>query len=452
MAYEGPALDLSDRFDDRAEEDHEFRLHRSIFEDQEIFDAEIEFCFEKLWNYLCHESQLPNPGDYYATHIGNQPVVVYRQDDGSIKAFINACSHRGAIITPFKQGNAKTLTCRFHGWSYKCSGECIGIKNEEGGYGAEFNRAQYNLTEIAEIGDYRGFIFGALTDEVPTLEEHLGEAKFFIDLFADQSPDGLEMVKGSQTYLCGHDWKVQADNVTDGYHVSTVHRNFMHTIMARESREGAEGMMKTEVGRIKGDVKNGMYYLGNGHMCIWADRSSPEGAPLAPATDYINENFDETKAHWMLRRGRNIIVFPNLVLNDLASTHLRTHRPVGPGQCEVTIWCIAPKQEPDAARVARLRKFEDFFLVSGLSTSDDVVSLDTAQAGFQGSEAGWNNYDRGLKTLRSGPDEEAKKVGIDPEFHCDSWDYEGAFVGWYRHWRKLVEEGTQRGQTQIAVE
>ena len=452
MSYDGPVIDLSDRIDDRAEADHEFRLHRSIFEDPDIYDAELEFCFERVWNFLCHESQVPNPGDYYAAHIGNQPVFVHRQEDGSVKVFLNACSHRGAIITPFKQGNAKTLTCRFHGWSYKCSGECIGIKNEQGGYGVEFDRSHYDLAEIAHVGEYRGFIFGALYEDVPTLDGHLGEAKFFIDLFADQSPDGMEMVAGSQTYVCDHDWKVQADNVTDGYHVSTVHRNFMNTILAREAREKTEGLLKTEVGRIKGGVKNGMYYLGNGHMCIWADRSSPGGAPLAPATERIENEFDEIKAHWMLRRGRNIIVFPNLVLNDLASTHLRIHRPLGPGKCEVTIWCIAPKGEPDEARFARLRKFEDFFLVSGLSTSDDVVSLDTAQEGFHGAEAGWNNYDRGLSTMRAGPDEEAKKAGINPELHCDSWDYEAAFVGWYRHWRKLVEEGTKAAGTRIGAE
>lgn len=450
MSYEGPALDLSDRIDDRAETDQVFRVHRSVFEDPDIFEAEMEFVFERQWNFLCHESQVPNPGDYWATHIGSQPVFVHRQEDGSLKAFINACSHRGAIVTPFRQGNARTITCRFHGWSYKCSGECIGIKNEDGGYGEGFDRSHYNLTEIAAVDDYRGFIFGALVDDVPMLADHLGEARFFIDLFADQSPDGLELVKGSQTYVCDHDWKVQADNVADAYHVSTVHRNFMNTILAREEREGLDGLMKTEVGRIKGDVENGQYYLGGGHMVIWADRSSPEGAPLAPATDYIEKTFGPDKAHWMLRRGRNILVYPNLVLNDLASTHLRTHRPLGPGKCEVTIWCIAPKGESNEARFARLRKFEDFFLVSGLSTSDDVVSLDTAQEGFAGSEAGWNLYDRGLKSMTPGPDAEARKVGLEPELHSAKWDHEGCFVGWYRHWRKLVEDGT-RTATDSAV-
>ena len=183
MTYEGPAIDLSDRFDDRAETDFEFRLHRSVFEDPEIYAAELELCFEQVWNFLCHESQVAQAGDYYATYIGSQPVYVHRQEDGSLKAFLNACAHRGAIITPFKQGNAKTITCRFHGWSYKCSGECIGIKNEEGGYGSGFDRSHYNLVEIAKLKSYRGFIFGALVDTVPTLEQHLGEAKFFIDLF-----------------------------------------------------------------------------------------------------------------------------------------------------------------------------------------------------------------------------------------------------------------------------
>ena len=451
MTYAGPPVDLSARIDDRTDTDHEFRVHRSVFEDQALFEAEMEFCFERVWNFLCHESQVPEPGDYRAAHIGTQPVFVHRQEDGSLKGFINACSHRGAVLTPLQEGNAKTLTCRFHGWSYRCDGSCIGIKNEEGGYGPGFDRSRYDLAELPRIGSYRGFVFGALTDEVPPLDEHLGDARFFIDLFADQSPDGLEIVRGSQTYVCDHDWKLQADNVTDGYHVSTVHRNFMNTILAREAREQTSGLLKTEVGRIKGGVANGQYYLGNGHMCIWADRTSPEGAPLAPATERIGREFGPLKAQWMLRRGRNILVFPNLVLNDLASTHLRTHRPLGPGRCEVTIWCIAPRNEPREARYARLRKFEDFFLVSGLSTSDDVVSLDTAQEGLRGPEAGWNVYDRGLDAMIAGPDEVAEEAGLSPVSSGASWDHEACYVGWYRYWRQLLEDGS-RAEVQMAAE
>lgn len=440
MRTHGEAIDVSHFLDDRLD-DGVFRIDRQAYWDADVYEAEMDIMFESSWVFLCHESQIEKDFDYYATHIGRQPVYVHRQKGGGIKGFINACSHRAAILTPFKQGTARVLTCRFHGWAYGCDGKCVKVKNEETGWGDGLDKGQLDLKELPRCESYRGFVFGALTDRVPPLADYLGGAAAFIDMFADQSPEGVEILPGSQTYVCDHNWKLQAENVTDGYHVSTVHRNFMDTMVQREARDGTEGLLKTETGRIKGDVKNGMYDLGNGHMAIWADRASPEAAPLFPATERIEKEFDAVKAHWMLKRGRNLLVFPNLVLNDLASTHIRTHRPLSPTRCEVTIWCIAPKGEPAEARAARLRKFEDFFLVTGLATSDDVVSLDTAQEGCYGPAGKWNEFERGLTTITQGPDEEANKLGITPVSSHASWDNEGVYIGWYRHWRDLLAAG-----------
>ena len=440
LAYQ---IDFEDFLDDRVE-DGMFRIHRSIYHDAAVYEAEMDSIFERQWNFICHDSQMPQPGDYYATHIGRQPVYAHRQIDGSVKAFINACSHRGAVLTPMKQGNAKVISCRFHGWAYDCDGRCIRIKAQDTGFPTEgFERSHFNLKEVPLVAKYRGFIFGCLDPMAAPLEQHLGGARFFIDFFADQSPNGLEVLPGSQTYVCDHNWKLQAENVVDGYHVSTVHRNFMTTMLAREERDGTEGLLRTETGRIQGNVANGCYDLGNGHFALWADRASPDAAPLYPATKRIERDLSPARAHWMLRRGRNILVFPNLVLNDLASTHMRTHRPLGPERCEVTIWCIAPKGEPAEARAARLRKFEDFFLVTGLATSDDVVSLDTAQAGAHGSEAGWNEFTRGITTFTKGADKAARELGLEPTSSGETWDSENTYIGFYRHWRKLL--GTSAG-------
>ena len=434
----GP-LNVADFIDDRADEGM-FRIRRAAFHDEAVFEAEMEAVFERNWSFLCHESQIPNAGDYFATHIGRQPVFAHRQEDGSVRAFVNACSHRGAVLTPLKKGNAKVLTCRFHGWSFNCDGRCVRIKNQEAGFpGDDFDRAHYDLKALPLVGEYRGFIFGALRPDAPSLETHLGESRFFMDFFADQSPDGVEVLPGSQTYVCDHNWKLQAENVTDGYHVGTVHRNFMTTMLAREARDGTEGLLRTETGRIKGNVANGSYYLGGGHTVLWADRASPDAAPLYPATERIERDFSAARAHWMLKRGRNILVFPNMVLNDLASTHMRTHRALSPTRTEITIWCIAPRGEPAEARNARLRMFEDLFLVTGLATSDDVVSLDTAQAGFFGAEAGWNEYNRGITEIAQGADEEAVKLGMNPALSSSSWDHEASMIGFYRHWRALLE-------------
>lgn len=433
-----PDFDVSHLVDDRPGE-RVFRIDRRAFHDPALFEAEMELVFERRWNFLCHESQIAEPGDYFATHIGRQPVFAIRAQDGSVGAWLNACSHRGALLTPCRSGNARVLTCRFHGWAYDAGGRCVRIKDQRGGFpDPGFDRARFDLKPVALVDSYRGFVFGCLDGAAGPLRDHLGEARFFIDMFADQSPDGLEVLPGSQTYVCDHNWKYQAENVTDGYHVGTVHRNFAATVQLREAREGTSGLLKTETGRISGDVANGCYYLGNGHTALWADRASPEAAPLAPAAARIDRTPGGAMADWMLRRGRNVLVFPNMVLNDLASTHLRTHRPLAPERTEVTIWCIAPKGEPADARYARLRKFEDFFLVTGLATSDDVVSLDTAQAGCRGPAAGWNEYARGLDRAVAGPDAPARALGMAPLVSCPSWDHEAECVGFYRHWRAVL--------------
>ena len=233
---------VTDMIDDRPDEGF-FRVDRDIYLDPDVFEAELKAIFESDWIFLCHESQVKDPGDYFAAYLGRQPVFVHRQEDGGLKGFLNACSHRGAILTPTAQGNAKTITCRFHGWTYKCSGECIRIKEEEGGYGADFDRSVYDLTEIGAIGSYKGFVFGSLSDDVQPLEDFLGESKFFIDFVADQSAAGLEVLPGSQKYIVGGNWKMSTENAVDGYHTSTVHRIFASTVKQREAREGYEGMM-----------------------------------------------------------------------------------------------------------------------------------------------------------------------------------------------------------------
>jgi benzoate/toluate 1,2-dioxygenase alpha subunit len=436
-------FDVSPLVDDRLATDGVFRVDRQIYMDPAIFAREMDVFYENNWVYLCHESQIANPGDYFATHIGRQPVFANRRKDGGIGAYINACSHRAAILTPYQRGNARTLTCRFHGWSYADDGRCIRIKGEAEGFPQDgFDRSCFDLTKVARVESYRGFVFGSLSAEVPPLAEHLNDARVFLDMFADQSPEGMEIVPGSQTYVCDHDWKVQVENVPDGYHVSTVHRNFMATVMAREERDALTGLHRTETGRMRGVVRSGCYDFPRGHTLVWNGRADPDAAPVFPLSAEIERRCGPVRAEWMLRRGRNLCVFPNLVLNDLASTHLRVHRPLGPGKCEVTIWCIAPKGEPREARIARLRKFEDFFLVTGMATSDDLVSLNVAQEGCAGRAARWTDFARGAATVTAGPDEDARALGINPLSSNASWELETMYYGLYRYWRDALNAGT----------
>ena len=429
---------VTDMIDDRPDEGF-FRVDRDIYLDPDVFEAELKAIFESDWIFLCHESQVKDPGDYFAAYLGRQPVFVHRQEDGGLKGFLNACSHRGAILTPTAQGNAKTITCRFHGWTYKCSGECIRIKEEEGGYGADFDRSVYDLTEIGAIGSYKGFVFGSLSADVQPLEDFLGESKFFIDFVADQSAAGLEVLPGSQKYIVGGNWKMSTENAVDGYHTSTVHRIFASTVKQREAREGYEGMMRTETGRLaKKTVRNGCYDLGQGHMVIWADRDPVASSPLSEAEDRLENDHPTGKVNWMLRRGRNLIIYPSLMINDFAATQIRTFRPISADETEVTIYCLAPSEESKEARYARLRKFEDFFMASGMATSDDVVALEATHEGSRARVARWGEFHRGLGTMKAGPDDVAEEGGFNPETSNSSWDHETLYYSFYRKWRDRI--------------
>jgi benzoate/toluate 1,2-dioxygenase subunit alpha len=96
-----------------------YRANRRIFTDEEIFELEMAHIFEGNWIYLAHESQVPNPGDYFTTYIGRQPVVITRDRDGELHCLINACAHRGAMLCRRKVDNRLTLTCPFHGWTFR---------------------------------------------------------------------------------------------------------------------------------------------------------------------------------------------------------------------------------------------------------------------------------------------------------------------------------------------
>ena len=136
----------------------------------------------------------------------------------------------------------------------------------------------------------------------------------------------------------------------------------------------------------------------------------------------------------MLERGRTVTVFPNLLLNDVASTCIRVWRPLGIGLTEIETWCIAPKGEAPESRRARIRKYEDLFFPASLAVPDDVRAMEGAQTGSEAVNDEWNDLALGHKTLMDGADAAAQELGVVPLNSNPGREVETPFFAFWREW------------------
>lgn len=411
------------------------RVNRSIFTDEELFELEMKHIFEGNWIYLAHESQVPNVGDYFTTYIGRHPVVITRDKQGELNCLINACSHRGAMLCRRKKDNRTTLTCPFHGWTFSNDGRLLKVKDpRDAGYPEQFKTdGSHDLTKVARFENYRGFLFGSLNPDVKPLEEHLGEATKVIDMIVDQSPEGLEVLRGVSSYTYDGNWKLQAENGADGYHVSATHWNYAATTARRTSGESSNETKNMDAGGWS-KQKGGFYSFEHGHLLLWTEWLDKSNRPLNEKRDELVEQFGEAKADWMIGFSRNLCLYPNVYLMDQFSSQIRHIRPISVDQTEVTIYCIAPKGESAEARAHRIRQYEDFFNATGMATPDDLEEFRSCHKTYQATAAPWNDMSRGATHQIDGPDEDAKVLGINPVASGVRTEDEGLYPIQHGYW------------------
>ena len=430
--------------DDAVQDDPEkgvFRCKRNVFTDPELFELEMKHIFEGNWIYMAHESQVPNKNDYFTTYMGRQPVFIARNRNGELNAFINACSHRGAMLCRRKRDNRANYTCPFHGWTFNNSGKLLKVKDggPAAGYPEQFNKdGSHDLTKVARFESYRGFLFGSLNPDVVSLKEHLGEAAKIIDMIVDQSPEGLEVVRGSSTYTYDGNWKLQTENGADGYHVSAVHWNYAATTSRRKESEQVDNTRAMSAG---GWAKQGggFYSFEHGHLLLWSAWENPEDRPNWDRREELAARYGQAMSDWMVRRSRNLCLYPNVYLMDQFSSQIRTYRPLAVDKTEVSIYCIAPKGESAEARAQRIRQYEDFFNASGMATPDDLEEFRSCQIGYMGSAAQWNDLSRGATHWIHGADEGANAIGLKPLMSGVKTEDEGLFAIQHQYWADTMK-------------
>src|SRR5215831_16363136 len=88
-----------------------------VFTDPEVYRAEQERDFGQTWFYVAHESMIPQPGDFVTNYMGEEPVIICRDNEGKVRVFVNSCRHRGMRVCRVDAGNTRTFQCPYHGWT-----------------------------------------------------------------------------------------------------------------------------------------------------------------------------------------------------------------------------------------------------------------------------------------------------------------------------------------------
>lgn len=394
------------------------RVHRRVYADPAIFALEMERIFDRAWLYVAHESEFKTPGDFRRTRLGRHEVLVTRRGDGAFFVLLNRCAHRGARICATDRGNARSLICPYHGWSYAADGTLEGLPHRQS-YPPDFRLEDpaNHLLRAPRVASYRGFLFASLAPEGPTLEEHLGPMTDAFDNLVERAPAGeIEIAEASFRWEYRGNWKIHHENANDVFHPGFVHESSVATAAGAPAAGSAfdDGQTR-EMLRANGFSRReweGIELIGfpRGHSYMSGFYRSGIIAPQAE--DAVRRRYrtalaarvGEARAAEIIGLDRfNNLVYPNLSVN--AQYHqLRIVHPVAVDRTIVESRCFRLKGAPDELFQRAVRFLTNLGSPASMIFSDDVEIFARCQAGLADPADAWVDVARGLARDQIGND------------------------------------------------
>jgi phenylpropionate dioxygenase-like ring-hydroxylating dioxygenase large terminal subunit len=287
-----------------------------VFTDEAVYEAEQARIFRgRTWSYVGLEAEVPNPGDYKTTWIGNAPVILCRDEHGTLRAMVNRCAHRGNLVCLEPFGNAKELYCVYHAWIYDLQGDLKsaafrrGVRGQ-GGLPADFDPANHGLQKLA-VATFCGLVFASFAPDMPPIEEWLGEVG-----------DGIRRVLRKPLQVLGYDtqrlsanWKNYHENPRDGVHANILHTFYGTFGQSRVSQDS--GMVIDAGGRHQ-------YF----YTKVGTDRASADYKETAETLRSHNDAYkleDRSLLQWTDEFGDGIniqilSVYPSFVLHQISNS------------------------------------------------------------------------------------------------------------------------------------
>ena len=418
-------------------------ISREIFVDKEVYARELETLFAKAWLFVGHESQIPDPGDFYMSRMGEESVILVRDKSGVIHVFLNSCRHRGMRVCRYESGNTSLFTCPYHSWTYNTDGKLRGVPRYNALYEGVLDRDKWSLIEVAQLANYKGSIWATWDADAPDFEVYLGDAKAHLDQALDcrdGRPGGAEVI-GVHKWVFPANWKYAAENfLGDTYH-NPSHRSVDLVGIGPSARRGVKGRRDNELEKAQ-------------HVWI----SFPEGhgvhSAVQPRDEPYIEQFqndpeiEEYFRHCHEERKRRLgdtarllpfvgTLFPNTSYHGRQPRGLCAWHPHSPTETEAWRFFMVDADAPSSVKDFLRQYYMRYSGPAGMTEQDDLENWLYATKASTGTIARRHgfNYQQSMHGATVNPDVNGLRVAGEVSTEVT----EHMARGFYRRWGDYLD-------------
>jgi phenylpropionate dioxygenase-like ring-hydroxylating dioxygenase large terminal subunit len=341
-----PLVDIGDR-----------TVSSQVFTDPGIFALEQATIFSRSWLYVGHRSQFSRAGDFVQAYAGTIPILLCLDDNGQFNAIANVCSHRGSRICQPEYGHADKFVCPYHNWVFDNRGDLVAVPRRAS---PDFDKSKWHLLRADRVAIYRDLIFATFSEETVTLEEYLGEMKWYLDLLLNSSSAGTEVSAGTHRSLIHCNWKIPAEQFcADNWHFQGVHGS-MGKLGRRNEDPNSEDSFHV--------------WTESGHILICV---APKMELPGAFTSYLNELLAKKQISEVQRRLLRcsivLTIFPNLSIVFFPGLcSIRVWHPRSPMRTELWSWALYNRDAPAHIKDLIRKQVTRMFSPTGMLEQDDL--------------------------------------------------------------------------------
>jgi len=414
-------------------------ISRELFVNEDIYQQEQEQIFARAWLFVGHESQVPRPGDYLVSGMGEESVILTRDSQGQLQVFLNTCRHRGMKVCQYDAGNTAVFTCPYHGWSYATDGRLVGVPYYKEAYHGQLDTSQWGLITVAQLANYKGSIWATWDAAAPPFLDYLGGMVVYLDELLDcrdGREGGSEVLGGIQKWYIPCNWKFAAENFQgDGYH-NISHRS-VDLVGIGPSGKGRRDNERMRARRFNVSFPD----LGHGaHPVLQLDDvpyiPTYQNTPAVEA--YFKHVYEErqrrlgTRARLM---GSTGTVFPNMSLLSRQPRSIAVWQPRSALQTEAWRWFLVDKDAPQEVKDVLRHYYMRYSGPAGMTEQDDMENWNYATAASKGVIARRYPYNYQMAMGYENPHD------VVPGLVTDDFNEQNQ-RGMYKRWAEFMEAGS----------